>query len=585
MGKKRTNLAVFPDLRLEGVAYGTHQVPWDLYVLLHKGGASLRRDEAAEQISSGKCGRPRPERLPLVVRIHEIAKAKIASGSNRGSITTNLFTLWQFYRWADEAGHPLTQHSVIETYKEWSEALLHRVRVVKDYKHETAYKDARRVGDLLARALGFQSKNPGISLLRLTRIRRERRPRKGFELGNAAQHLAGTFEFGHLLADVCAALDGPAIRGPMPLLIELRSGRTLRLAGGVRGSYTDEDIASREPYRRARALATRASIPQETRVIDVRHRSKLVNLRIEAELQIFIAQTGMNLSQAVRLQRCKFRWQSDADNPHEIKAYKERRGGEVIFRCFKLYRAHLQRYLAWLDAMELSDVGERLFPFIYRERIPAEYARPSFKATMDVCAQAGVAHIPPRRLRKTRINWLLRRSRDVELTADQAAHTKETLLRDYEEPNYQVAAVEIVRFHSATDPSLAAPGPGICVAGGRTPSATPERPIEAPLPDCISPEGCLFCTFHRDVMSADYCWKLASHARLKVLELSLFKPPKNAPMHPAARIIERIQAKLAAIAAGSDVRAQWRRDAEDAVRAGRYHPAWAGHVELFELMG
>ncbi len=30
-----------------------------------------------------------------------------------------------------------------------------------------------------------------------------------------------------------------------------------------------------------------------------------------------------------------------------------------------------------------------------------------------------------------------------------------------------------------------------------------------------------FCSKHRDVMSADYCWKLASHAKMKTLEISL----------------------------------------------------------------
>lgn len=571
-------------LRLDGVAYGTHQVPWDLTPLLHHSGASLRRDEAAKQIAMGKCGDPLPDRMPLIIRIHDVASAKIASGTSRHSISTILTTLWQFFRWADETGHSLTLQDIVNTYVEWVEFLLHRVRIVKDYKHETAYKDARRIGDLIGRALDFQSANPGISLLRLTRMRRERKPKKTFEPGNAAEHLAKTFDFGRLLADLCDALSESAIRGQMPLQMKLANGKELRLAGGVRGVYSNKNGPIQEAAKMPRALGNRAAVSQDVRIVDVRDRSRLINLRIEAELQIFIAQTGMNLAQAVKLRRDTFRWQTDVDSPHELKVYKGRRGGEVVFRCFKSYRSHIERYLNWLEATDLS-VDERLFPFVYRERIPAEDSRPSFKATLEVCSQAGVSRISPRRLRKTRGNWLLRNSRNLELTAEQMAHTKETLLRDYEEPNYQLAAVEIVRFHSATDPSLAAPGPGVCMSEGRPPTAIASRAIESPMPDCVSPEGCLFCVYHRDVMDAEYCWKLASHVRLKSLELALFKPTRKTQRHPAIAVIERLRAKLAAIAQGSEMRAQWCRDAEDAVRAGRYHPSWSGHLELLEILG
>ena len=85
-------------------------------------------------------------------------------------------------------------------------------------------------------------------------------------------------------------------------------------------------------------------------------------------------------------------------------------------------------------------------------------------------------------------------------------------------------------------------------------------------------------------MNADYCWKLASHARLKSLEALLFKPPKAQPRLPAHAVIDRIHAKLSAIAEGSAIRAIWTQDAKDAIRAGKFHPFWDGHIQLLETL-
>jgi hypothetical protein len=85
-------------------------------------------------------------------------------------------------------------------------------------------------------------------------------------------------------------------------------------------------------------------------------------------------------------------------------------------------------------------------------------------------------------------------------------------------------------------------------------------------------------------MSKDYCWKLASHAQLKILELTRYRPSAQAATHPANAVIDRIQSKLSAIASGSDVRAAWVIEARDAVRAGCFHPAWEGHIELLEAI-
>ena len=164
------------------------------------------------------------------------------------------------------------------------------------------------------------------------------------------------------------------------------------------------------------------------------------------------------------------------------------------------------------------------------------------------------------------------------------AHDKSVLLRDYESPNHQSATAEIIKFHNATDPTFLPPGPGICADESHEPESISGAASEAPKPDCVSPEGCLFCTKHRDIMSSEYCWKLASHLHIKSLETALYKPSLKQEIHPGYRIIDRINQKLEAIASGSKVRALWVKDARDAVRSGNFHPHWEGHIKLLEVI-
>ena len=255
-----------------------------------------------------------------------------------------------------------------------------------------------------------------------------------------------------------------------------------------------------------------------------------------------------------------------------------------MFRCFKFYREHLENYKVWLDETGFSNHDTRLFPLMSRGMIRAKDANVRFYTIKETFKKVNLPFIGPQQLRKTRVNWLLRRSRNLDLTADQMAHDKGVLLRDYEMPHHQSAVAEIIQFHNATDPSFSPPGPGVCIDESHKPVPISDLPNEAPQPDCVSPEGCLFCTKHRDVMSFEYCWKLASHSHIKSLETALYRPSKKQEIHPAYRVIDRITQKLEAIASGSQIRDLWVKEAKDLIRSGRYHPYWDGHIMLLETL-
>lgn len=574
--------STLPDLTFPRMPIGTHGTPWDLKVLLYRGGAETNRRKVSGAIAKGKLGRPILTRAPLVICFHEQVQARLERGDSFRTVGLLLARLFSFVSWADAKAMELSLETIRDAFLSWAEHLIHRCRIKKDLKEGPAYGTAVHVAALVGVAIDCSIAEPGRALMKHTRLRATAKKKAVLGAQADKQRLDQVFEFGHFITDISIGLSRDAIRGALPVSIPLRSGQNIQLKGFLKRPALDpQDIINASDRRRA--IRARAPLAPDVSAIEIR--PYLINLRIEAELLIFLAQTGMNFSQAAKLRREQYRWQSEGNELNAFRVYKGRRSGEAIFRCFKAYRAHLTQYLAWVDEMGLSEEDDRLFPFIYhRGGVPPEYHDPSLAATALLCSKVGIKHFRPQVLRKTRVNWLLRRSRDPALTAEQSAHMKETLLKDYEEPHYQSAIAEIIRFHRETDPTMTPPGPGVCVAAGEKPQRIDSAPPESPEPDCISPDGCLFCQHHRDVMNGDYCWRLASHSRLKNLEALLLKPAKSQPVQPAHAVIARIDSKLEAIAAGSDIRAQWVTDARDAIRSERYHPLWDTQIQLLDTL-
>jgi len=293
----------------------------------------------------------------------------------------------------------------------------------------------------------------------------------------------------------------------------------------------------------------------------------------------------MNLAQACRLRRGKFRYQSDGEDVLVYRVYKGRRAGEADFRIFREYRSLFDRYVAWLDVLIPLEEDDRLFPYVYPGAIPSNNSVSKFRSIHPRCERLGIKYFGPQSLRKTRINWLLRRSGDPALTAEMAQHSQETLIRVYRQPNHQIAAREITRFHQLTDPAIAPPGPGACIEMRRNPRSITRKPENAPTPDCVNPAGCLFCDFHRDIETMEYVWSLLSYCQLKIIELARFAPPsKNDTAHPAiTSVISRISAKLKFFEESSAIRSQWVSEARNRVLEGRYHEAWDGFIQCLEI--
>lgn len=569
------------DLTVSGLSLGTHQIPWDLKILLHHGAASIPRKEAMRAMSIGTLAPLHPGRSLLVCAYHEAIKTQIIKGCSRALIITNLEVLWRFYAWADKNYEVVTHDNVIDIVKAWAEHQIQRSQIKKDITPMHGYRQVTKITSLTAGALKLTGAKAGTYLLYQTRMRKPNVKKKVLSTRADKQNLEKTFEFGYALKKICDTLDISTVRGTLPISIQISSNKVMILSGSLQDPCMDLTAVKDNTVRRNSARA-RAAMAHYESLLTGYKRSGIINLRIESEFLIFIAQTGMNAAQAKNIPREHYRWQSDGDELEAFRVYKGRRSGDAVFRCFRLYLVHFQRYLKWLEETELSEYDSRLFPFQNRAIIPASDSKVRLYTSKRAFKEINMPFFGPQELRKTRVNWLLRRSRDLDLTAEQMAHDKEVLLRDYERPHHQTSAIEIVSFHKEAMPAFLAPGPGVCIDSRHQPQVVIGTQDSAPKPDCISPEGCLFCSHHKDIMSADYCWKLMSHAKLKSLEIKLNKSSEGNGFHPASYVIEHINQKLNVISQKSKLHLGWIKDAQDLIRAGRYHPYWTGHIQLLE---
>lgn len=566
-----------PNLMFPGVSLGRNETPWDLRPLLFKGGAAARVNRAADLIDAGILGSPVVERIGLVQKIHEEVKAALNGGGKKTTALAKVTSLRDLVSWADATGHPLNLDVIETTYLHWADHLLHRVRMVKDIKEISVYRLARQVGAILDKVL--ERASPILLSTRLTRPPKRRRVRS---VQADKLNLAESFEFGHALLDIVDGLFLDAIWGPLPLRIMFRTGQQLEEWSGL---IPPEKLRSSNPQNSVQRYNSKISARERTDYENdrtLRTRYSLVNLRIEAELLVFISQTGMNLSQAHQLKIRHYSYKSTIDG-YEVRDYKHRRKGEVLFEIFSDYKEVFDRYLAWREVVFPSDLEGLLFPLVKRGG-RAEDTAPKFSRVRGACKKLGLRFISSSLLRNTRVNWVLRRSRDHDLTSQQAQHSKETLARIYEEPSLQVAVVEIARFWQNNDPALQSPAPGIC---NGVPVPIADIPPGASQPDCIRPTGCLWCEHHRDLDSQDYVWSMASMRHLKIFAFKGFRPPVEGktsqdPARYVEMAIERLTAKLRWFSQSNEFRRAWVVEALARIDEAFYHPHWHYLVTALE---
>ena len=567
-----------PDLTFPDMVYGKWETPWDLRRWLYKGGSGTHVTLVASMIDAGKLGRPLVERIELVRQIHEVLSNHVGRGGSRATTVGCFEILSRFFIWADDCEIELSLDSVDQSYRYWTDALLLRVRVGEGLSEGTAYRYGGRVGWVLDRVLGRSS-----PILRTTRLRKPKSAQRAVSPKADKQNLEQTFDLGHFLIDLADGLGVNAIWGSLPLRLPLRNGQVLELTSGLKREENAKPPNPKYPAQSKQA-AKRVKELRAKWVADtsMRTRSPMINLRIQAEMFMFMGQPAVNLAQAHKLRMDQWSYRAST-NGYEVRTFKHRRGGPVEFEIYSNYRQVFERYLKWRAAIFPNDSDGLLFPLLGRGGIPSgrhPERAPSFRALQDACMRTGVKYLPPSSLRNTNVNWSLRHSQDPDLTAAEKQHSTKTLLGVYEKPSQQRAMVQIKGFWAKHDPAQASVGPGSCKH--KVPEPIADIPAKATQPDCTTPAGCLFCVNQRDIDSLDHVWSLASYRYLKSFELStqgIGESQKEMPLHPAELVIERVTSKLNYIESSSQRRGAWVKEALLRIEEGRYHSDWASMIE------
>ncbi|WP_238814018.1 site-specific integrase [Herbaspirillum rubrisubalbicans] len=560
---------------MKHVKFSGKDVPWDFNIFMYRGGAAEHARRVQAAIKDGKLGKPMMERLELVTVLHEHICELTAAGKPRSGTLSIISVIRAFFKFVDEDDLFLTLETLEKCYLEWAASMVHRIRTSRTatkrnrggtygFSHSSGHTMASSLGSLIDTIF-----NRATNILQHTGLRALKRRKSAVGVQAEKQSLSDTFEFGHMLQDICDALTIDVItKAPVPVEIKLRTGKSFVLGNPI----LDHSIAAGSTISITRQM--------------------MASIRIEAELEMFIAQTGINTKQAVDAELRHFFYVSHLDG-YQVKDHKNRRGGAVLFEIFKDYKSHFERYLAW--RRQFFPESNRLFSF-FATRSRGDGFRFTGWRLRNICAELDIPFVGPRMLRNTRVNWLLHESGSPEVTAEMAQHTKETLIQVYHKPSLQRAIAESNNFWAEYDPHAdeahfaskkdnqspqPAVGPGSCVG---EPQKNDDAPSEAPEPDCMKKGGCLWCKSHRDIDIFEYVWSLATFRHLKMIEISkatLYIQKADKPV--AARLtLEKIDSRLKWFEDSNKTRKEWVDEANVLVGAGEYHPDYRDLIDFLE---
>ncbi|EPA94925.1 hypothetical protein PG5_45710 [Pseudomonas sp. G5(2012)] len=544
-----------------------------LLPLIYDGAAKGNIKTIENDIAAGKFGEAVAERIPLVRKIHEVLSAHLTSGGSRYTVKGKIDKIKAFYAWSNDNRYSITENNVEPLYIEWTGYLLRRHQILKEITANSAFDIANSVGALFQNVLEL----PNFS--KKSRVKRKSRRKNALSIKADKQVLSATFEFGHFLLDICQSLTIDVIKALPPFLIKFANGHVWEeWAGFVSIENTANCAWAKKKPSMVRSVIEKRKARMADTTWTTRH--QIINLRLEAELLIFIAQTGMNLAQAHTLKLSNFKYSSHIDGYVVRRVHKSRADSEVAFEIFSEYQKHFSQYLKWRRAFFDLDEDDRLFP-LKSPKVQSVQVAPDFKRIIKRCVKSGIRYVGPRELRNTRVNWLIRKSKDTTLVSEMAQHSPQTLIRVYERPHHQAAAVEVSRFHQKQDAALKAPGPGECLKpANKQPIQEVGSSITA---NCVSPAGCLFCGFQRDLETFDYTWSLTTYRFYQSLLVAgyrgLTKPGERTPAEIA---IARLTLKISALRQKGIEHEGWAAEAEARVTEGEYHPQWEFFIKLLE---
>ncbi len=542
------NLLDFPS-----ISYNGRETPLTLRSLLYKNGPSCRVSSFDAELVNGQFGSVIQERLPLVVAIHQVLNSYVSSGGSKSTLKNRVLHVREFYTYCEQLGRNATHATACELYCSWVDEIYDQLR--RKGGNETAvYGKATSLASLLGEATDL-----GRALFVCKSGLTSPRKSRGGMLQIDKQDLQATKKFVQDLLDIRSALGASAFQQKLPVSIKFQDGAAHDLYGGL--SQFEKEIDSK-------LLDSSMSV-----------RYPLYNLRSDAEKLLFISQTSMCLSDADKLKAGDYRFETKG-GICEVREYKGRKGGEVVFRVYSEYKPMLVEFIRFRKSMGIDSYTDKLFG-----KVPQPGTKvsdiPHPRSLTNFMSRAGRKVISARVLRKTRQNWLARKGGDLRAAAELGQHEVKTFVRDYFRPHHQTAATEWTGFFKRTLYSENAVLVGEC--NGK-PEPIEEKPEFIDSPDCKNEALCLFCINYKGIASYSYVWSLLSYRCLRDREKLMIKLSLG-DVSGVEAVISRIDDIVEAFRCVGQKYSSWASKAMNSVSSGNYHPRWSGYIQLVEVMG
>lgn len=556
------------DLGFEHCVGDRFTAPPSLRALLYCGGSAAHGFTVEKQINSGLLGALKASRLELVRLLHGYIVRRLDNGYSEWTTKRDITAFKVLYSHYDTLGADITVENVCELYEKYSYDKAYDIdinnRKVGTY---SAYTVDRVLVRVIESMLELSSRSLKSSFNYTSLKRRGLIARAKNDTGS----INAGFQYGADLLDVIDSFSYEACFGELPLQVYFTDGALVEHWARLKTPDTLLSAEGRNPHN----VKATANQREENRLNGtLRTRSCLVNLRIDAEFNFFVAQTGMNVSDAYDLPMADYRY-SSWEGDYRVTAYKERRKGDVEFYIYKEYREVFDEYLAFIRKL-FPDGCEYLFPFVKtnsKKRADA-YSQARMKKLFSA---VGKKCIDLRSLRSRRVNWMLRETHDPILSALVAQHTTETMFKSYIAPNHSIATREFSGLFAHMKTVRDSVANGRCSSEVKLVAIKDTAPIN---PDCINPAGCLFCEHYQGVRSLDYIWSMASYHYLKSAELARLPLNKRAEGSPQKAIVDRLDALINEFEAQDEECSDWGAEARLRITELDFHHYFRGMIEV-----
>lgn len=526
-------------------------VKWDLTPMMFVDGTQISRNSKRNYFDLlKKLPLKNKAHIEVIKKIKDHAEGLIESGKSEESVNNSIKWLYTLFKYLDINQKPFdTVNNIRQALFDYSEHQFMRASI-NEIKQHSAYCSVCCLTWFLNGIFEDLVFN-----MNETRLKLERRSRRALSRSAEKVILSDAAKLANFCFELTQNFDPSSLTsGSLPILTTVNNQKINLTSARTHPIDVDKDFVHTEAY-----LA--------------------FNFRVIAEVFIFLGMTIQNQAPSYNLKRSKFHYRPLGEK-YEVREFKARRGGEILFKIPKAYKPHFENYLIFLD--EYAPESEWVFPYLEKYKGFIKRTDKNIYKIKSLLSKNNIPWVKPSAFRSIGENILLRLASDEQLAADYANHAVATFRQSYEFPSLQRAMVQVTRFWEKSDP-LTLGKPTVSLFNSPCngmPVPIADATNKLPKPDCINPTGCIGCLHYRDEDSFDYVWGLISFKFLKTIESSSHNTKELKPSNIA---IDWINLKINWFKNSETITHQeWVEEAEMKIEEGDYHPSWSTKIEKYE---